>query len=108
LKVWRPIKPIYKDPLAVAEANSIAESDLVAARVIYPDHQRETWTVKPSAGHRWFYKSGQSADEVMLIKCFDSVQSVGRRSPHSAFADPDNEDKAPRESIEIRAFVFYN
>jgi hypothetical protein len=43
----------------------------------------------------------------MLIKCFDTDKSGARRVPHSAFHDPEHEDKSSRESIEIRAFVFY-
>ncbi len=91
----------------MADASSIAEEDLVAAKVIYSDHQRETWTVKPSPAHRWFFKHAQTPDEVMLIKCFDTAHDVARRVPHAAFPDPAHEDKAPRESIEIRALVFY-
>jgi hypothetical protein len=43
----------------------------------------------------------------MLIKCFDTDESSARRVPHSAFHDPEHEDKDSRESIEIRALVFY-
>jgi hypothetical protein len=43
----------------------------------------------------------------MLIKCFDADQSVARRSPHTAFSDPDELDKEDRESIEVRTLVFY-
>ncbi len=110
-QVWRPINTVYKDPLAVADAQSVADADLVEARVIYRDHERRTWTVKPSPSgrHRWYYKAAQTPDEVMLIKCFDSVAdgSVSRRTPHSAFHDAAHEGGAPRESIEIRALVFY-
>jgi hypothetical protein len=106
-QVWRPIKTIHKDPLAVADSTSISEEDLVAAKVIYPNHERETWTVKPNAAHKWYFKSEQQPNEVMLIKCFETVESVARRVPHSAFADDMHEDKEPRESIEIRALVFY-
>jgi len=46
---------------------------------------------------------------VTLIKCFDTREEEGiaRRVPHSAFADPAEEDKYSRESIEVRALVFY-
>ena len=76
--------------------------------MIYPDHQRETWTVKPNPTHSWYFKNEQKPDEVMLIKCFDTDESVARRVPHSAFHDSEQEDKDPRESIEIRALVFYD
>lgn len=121
-QAWRPIKTIRKDPLGVADARSVPDDDLVEARVIYPDHEMCTWTIKagpnmgdaaaaavPTTAHRWFYKHEQTPDEVMLIKCFDSIAdgSVARRAAHSAFRDADYEDAEPRESVEIRAFVFY-
>jgi len=84
---------------------------LVEAKVIYADHERATWTVKPSPKHRWYFKKHQTPDEVMLIKCFDTDEAApGRRVPHSAFADPeyDAEEEDPRESVEVRAFVFFN
>jgi hypothetical protein len=33
-QVWRPIRPIYKDPLAVADAHSVPDSDLVGTALI--------------------------------------------------------------------------
>lgn len=87
-------------------------------------HRTETWAVKPGSyhtahQHRWYYKYAQRPDEVMLIKCFDSnTANEARRTPHSAFEDPTHPDNAVngnegdkdlsgRESIEVRALVFY-
>ncbi len=63
IKMWRPIKDIYKDPLTIADARSVAEEDLVQARVIYRDHELQTWTVKPPVfkdAHKWYYKHKQT------------------------------------------------
>jgi hypothetical protein len=58
--------------------------------------------------NRWFYKSGLTPDEVILIKCFDSkLDGRARRVPHTAFHIPGTEDKESRESIEVRALVFH-
>ncbi|KAI1386070.1 uncharacterized protein F4822DRAFT_304772 [Hypoxylon trugodes] len=109
INIWRPIRPIQKDPLAVASASSIPDSDLVAASIIYPADRDETWTILPRATHKWYYKRGQRPDEVLLIKCFDSDENVpARRAPHSAFDDPSQKDADARESIETRALVFYD
>ncbi|KAL2127970.1 hypothetical protein VTI74DRAFT_9907 [Chaetomium olivicolor] len=110
INVWRPIKTILKDPLAIADAHSVAESDLIGAALIYPDRNGETYVVKPNPAHRWYFKYAQRPDEVTLIKCYDSVTAPGiaRRVPHSAFVDPAEEDKPPRESIEVRTLVFYD
>ncbi|KAI1815810.1 hypothetical protein GGS20DRAFT_305481 [Poronia punctata] len=113
INIWRPIKRITRDPLAVADARSIREEDLVAASILYGSGSRdETWTILPGTGHEWFYKRGQMPDEPLLIKCFDSATTPGlaRRAPHSAFVDPsvsDEDGDGYRESIEVRALVFY-
>lgn len=108
INVWRPIKTILKDPLGVAEANSVSDEDLVPVKLIYPDREGETYSVRPSEGHRWFYVNKQTPGEVLLIKCFDSkVDGRARRVPHSAFVDEEREGEVTRESIEVRALVFH-
>ncbi|CAI6090821.1 unnamed protein product [Clonostachys chloroleuca] len=109
INVWRPIRTIQRDPLAVAEAHSVPDTDLVGIPLIYPTRNGETYAVKHNEGHRWFYKSGLEPDEVILIKCFDSkTDGRARRVPHTAFVDPTaKEDAPPRESIEVRALVFH-
>ncbi|KAL7799255.1 hypothetical protein V8C37DRAFT_367186 [Trichoderma ceciliae] len=109
INVWRPIKQIQRDPLAVAEADSVAEEDLVPVALIYPTRNGETLSVRYNEGHRWFYKSGLSPEEVLLIKCFDSkTDGRARRVPHTAFVDPSAAPNTPtRESIEVRALVFH-
>ena len=67
--------------------------------------------MKHSEGHKWFYKYRQEPDEVVLIKCFDSDQSVkARRTPHCAVKDGQEdggEAEGNRESVEVRLLVFY-
>jgi hypothetical protein len=108
INVWRPIKPIARDPLAVADAYSVPESDLVPVALIYPNRRGETYTVKPNRNHKWFYLRGQTPEEVLLIKCFDSkVDGRARRVPHTAFVDESTAHERGRESIEVRALVFH-
>ncbi|KAI8246742.1 hypothetical protein K4K55_003515 [Colletotrichum sp. SAR 10_96] len=107
INLWRPIKPVRKDPLAVADGNSVAEADLVAGAIIYPRHRAETWTIKANPAHRWYYKDQQRPDEPLLIKCFDSDTSVVRRAAHCAFRDPEMDGEEHRQSIDIRALVFH-
>jgi hypothetical protein len=107
INVWRPIKTILKDPLGVAEANSVKDEDLVPVKLIYPDREGETYSVRPSEGHQWHYLNQQTPGEVLLIKCFDSkTDGRARRVPHSAFIDEERENEVTRESIEVRALVF--
>ncbi|EHK23750.1 uncharacterized protein TRIVIDRAFT_55809 [Trichoderma virens Gv29-8] len=109
INVWRPIKQIQRDPLAVAEADSVVEEDLVPIGLIYPTRNGETLSVRYNEGQKWFYKSGLTPEEVLLIKCFDSkTDGRARRVPHTAFSDSSSPSNAPtRESIEVRALVFH-
>lgn len=98
-----------RDPLAVADASSVPDSDLVVTELIYPSRRGETYAVKYNEGHRWYYKSGLSPEEVLLIKCYDSkLDGRARRVPHTAFVDPAAPASTPsRESIEVRCLVFH-
>jgi hypothetical protein len=59
--------------------------------------------------HRWFYSPRLEKNEVILLKCYDSKEdSRARFTAHTAFEDPTSPpDPAPRESIEVRALVFW-
>lgn len=110
INVWRPIRgPVQDSPLAVTDARTVAEHDLVATDLIYPDRTGEIYYVKFNPDHRWFYAPAMRSDEVMLVKCYDSVaDGRARFVPHSAFVDPTTpRGAAPRESIELRTLVFY-
>jgi len=108
INVWRPIKTILKDPLAVADAHSVPDDDLVPVALIYPDRRGETYTVRPNPQHQWYYLYGQTPQEVLLIKCFDSkLDGRARRVPHTAFVNPATVDEYARESIEVRCLVFH-
>lgn len=108
INVWRPIKTIDKDPIAVADANTVPDKDLVAAVMVENDYHGEQWVVRHSPAHRWYYKHLLSPEEVLLIKCFDSNQTVARRALHSAFEDPLYRDRESRQSIEVRCLVLYD
>lgn len=114
INAWRPIKTIRKDPLGVVSAPTVKESELVPIKLVFPDRTYETLSIRPAGkervdgGHRWHYLNGQTPDEVMLIKCFDSeTDGRARRVPHSAFVDEEFEGAEARESLEVRALVFH-
>ncbi|RAK99607.1 uncharacterized protein BO80DRAFT_409804 [Aspergillus ibericus CBS 121593] len=108
INVWRPIKTITRDPLAVADAHSVPDSDLLPTKLIYPDREGETCSVKPNPDVKWYYRYRQSPELVTLIKCFDSkTDGRARRVPHSAFVVPGTEKEEARESIEVRVLVFH-
>ncbi|KAG8169718.1 hypothetical protein KVR01_000463 [Diaporthe batatas] len=108
INVWRPIRTVDKDPIAVADASSVPDADLVAAIMVEDDYHGEQWVVRHNAAHRWFYKHLLSPEEVLLIKCFDSKEDVARRALHSAFEDPAYRDRESRQSIEVRCLLLYD
>ncbi|GLB08432.1 hypothetical protein AtubIFM57258_004321 [Aspergillus tubingensis] len=108
INVWRPIKTVKRDPLAVADAHTVPDSDLVPTKLIYPNREGETCAVKPNPEVKWYYRYRQGPELVTLIKCFDSkTDGRARRVPHSAFELPGTEGEEGRESIEVRALVFH-
>ena len=65
--------------------------------------------VKANPDHRWYFKYAQQPDEPLLFKCYDSVEDVARRNPHSAFWNPAHGmDEPIRESVDVRTLVFYD
>ena len=110
INLWRPIRgPLRDSPLAMCDGTTVAKGDLVASDLIYPNRRGETYSVKYNPNHRWFYFPEMTADEALLLKCYDSADDGRTRfCPHTAFSDPTTpEDAAPRESIELRALVFH-
>ncbi len=109
INIWRPIRgPLRDAPLAVCDAGSLAPDDLVASDLVYRDRVGETYSVRFNPQHRWFYVPSMQPDEVLLLKCYDSAtDGRARFAPHTAFEDPTTPaDALPRESIELRTFVF--
>ena len=59
--------------------------------------------------YRWYYAKEMQTDEALVFVCYDS-RSDGRArlTPHAAFRDLSvGPDAPPRQSIEVRAFVFF-
>lgn len=110
VNVWRPIVgPLQQYPLALGDATSLAAEDVIATDLIYPDRVGEIYSIAYNPAQRWFYFPEMSRDEAVLIKTYDSDAAHARFSAHGAFADPNFPNpKILRESIEIRALVFFD
>ena len=109
VNVWRPIgAPVEESPLAVCDASTIAEGDLIATDLLYRDRVGETYSIAYNPAHRWFWFPKMRPDEALFIKCYDSDDRRPRLSAHTAFDDPTSPpDARPRESIEVRTLVFF-
>jgi hypothetical protein len=112
INVWRPINGKVEDhPLALADYRSVDwDNDLVPVALKYKHRDGETFSVKYSDNLKFYYKSGIDSDEAYLIKCYENkLDGRARLTPHTAFTDPRTPDSAkPRQSIEVRALVFYH
>jgi hypothetical protein len=111
INIWRPIRGPLRDwPLAVCDALSVKPEQLISSDLVYEHRVGETYSVTFDPQHRWFYVPQMQVDEALLIKCYDSAtDGRARFAPHTAFSDPMTPpDALPRESIEVRAFVFHS
>jgi hypothetical protein len=110
IQVWRAInEPIRRNPLAVADAKSVKMDELIVAERRYPHRVGQTYRLKYSPNHRWFYFPEMTRDEALVFKVYDSAtDGRARFTPHTSFDDPDSAPNSPaRQSIEVRAFGFF-
>lgn len=111
INVWRSIRgPVRRMPLALCDARSIAQDDLVATDLVYEGRTGEVYQTAFNPDHRWYYFPEMARDEALLIKCYDSMEDGRARfTAHTAFDDPTTPpDAPPRESIEARTLVFFS
>ncbi|KAF5309917.1 hypothetical protein D9619_010600 [Psilocybe cf. subviscida] len=111
INLWRPIEnPAIDWPLALCDYRSVEpEKDTFPVALVFPEREGEVMGVQYSPKHNWKYLHGMTPDEIVLIKCFDSDEDVARFTPHTAFYDSSSPEGTPlRQSIELRALVFYD
>ena len=110
VQTWRTINaPIESEPLALCDGRTIPEVGFIRYQRLYRDRSGETYHIAYSPEHRWFYFPRMTRDEAIVFKVFDTDPSAGVRfTAHTAFTDPTSPPDANiRESIEMRALVFY-
>lgn len=108
VNVWRPIKQIRRDPLAIYDWRTVnPETDIFNDRRVLSDGILEFGRPVFSERHEWFYLSGQRLDEPLIFKQLDTNLEANITLPHSAFVDPKYVDYPPRESIEFKDFAFF-
>ena len=110
IQVWRAInQPIESNPLALADAGSVAFEDFLLAERRYPDRVGQTYRLMYSPQHRWYYFPRMRRDEALVFKVYDSARDGRARfTPHTSFDDPQSPPGAPpRQSIEARALAFF-
>jgi hypothetical protein len=110
VQVWRPIRlPLESNPLAIADARTLATRDLVVSERRYPNRVGQTYAITYNPEHRWYWFPRMRRDEALVFKVYDSVKDGRARwTAHTSFEDPTSPPNArPRESIEIRTIAFF-
>jgi hypothetical protein len=110
INVWRAIRgPIESSPLALCDARSLTPEDVVPMDLLYRERVGEILGFLHNPKHRWYYFPRMERNEAILLKCYDSMDDGRARfTAHTSFEDPNSPPNAPpRESIEVRALVFW-
>ena len=110
IQVWRPIRlPVESFPLAICDARSVSDDDLVISERRYLHRVGQTYAITFNPDHKWFWFPRMRRDEAIVFKVFDSEKDGRARwTAHTAFEDPTSPPNArPRESIEIRTMAFF-
>ncbi len=122
--LWRCFSEPPQDwPLALCDARSVGADEGIPNTLHVVDRIPDEDTMRGempgeesrvaaaifryNADHRWWYFSGMTRDEVVLLKFHDSERGKAMRTPHTAFCDPTFPDAKPRCSIEYRSFAFF-
>jgi hypothetical protein len=122
VNVWRALSPPPQDrPLAICDARSVATQSGVPNALVQvtamppreemlsepPEGSRNGFLFHFDPAHRWYYYPDMTPGEVVLFKLYDSLETGPWRCPHVSFADPTVKNAPPRESYEIRSFVYF-
>ncbi|MCJ1393440.1 hypothetical protein MMC18_006315 [Xylographa bjoerkii] len=109
INVWRPLVASVEDwPLAICDGSTVEQRDLVETDHVRKHYTGSTMYLMRNPAQEFYYMSKQSQNDVLIFKNFDSRRDIkAKYAPHASFHHPEAAiDAAPRESIEVRAFVF--
>src|SRR6202035_5151583 len=110
IQVWRPIPhPVETYPLAMADAQTLAPTDMIVSERRAPGRIGQTYAIKYNPAHKWYWFPRMRREEAYVFKVYDSMKDGRARwTAHTAFEDPTTPPHArPRESIEIRTLAFF-
>jgi len=110
VQVWRPIRhPVETFPLAICDARTLSDDDLIVSERRYPNRVGQTYAIKYNPAHRWYWFPRMRREEALVFKVYDSLKDGRARwTAHTAFEDASApRNPRPRESIEIRTLAFF-
>ncbi|KAI1392050.1 GA4 desaturase [Hypoxylon trugodes] len=118
--IWRPLKTVKRDPLAVIDYRTINEEDYIPVDIKTPclglgtneSHLAEGLVARYSESHKWCWIDRQTPEEVLILKFFDSdAEKDGCTASggtfHSSVELPRTENEEARESLEIRCLCIW-
>jgi hypothetical protein len=111
INLAQPMETVQQNPFILCAWPSFAKQPYINNYRIYDDRVGETTRFTHRPDHEWYWLPQQRADEVSMLKCYDSVTdgSVSRWSFHTACIDPSLPRDAPcRRNIVVRSFVFFD
>lgn len=132
--IWRPLKRVKRDPLALGDARTFLDADYVPVMIRTPTlgtagraaeiHECEAWLARAGTGtgeegkegeeegHRWYWVSNQTPEEVLVIGLFDSARegeglAAGGAMHSSVELEGQEGEEEARESLELRCLAIW-
>ena len=120
--IWRPLKPVTRDPLALGDARTFAPEDYIPVDVLTPNlgipadekstHNGNAYLASYTEGHRWWWISNQKPEEVLVIGLFDSAREkedpvAAGGTLHSSVELEGVDAEPARESLELRCLAIW-
>ena len=110
INLAKPMETVEQVPGVRGAWPSGADQPYITNYRIYDDRVGETQRFTHRPDHEWYWFPRQTATEVSMLKCYDSVTdgSVSRWSFHTACIDPTAPAGARcRKNVVVRAYVFF-
>ena len=110
IQTWRSIgSTVESEPLALCDGKTIPKTGFIRNQRRYKDRTAETYHISYNPAHKWYYFPKMDRNEVLVFKVFDTDKNIDVKfTAHTAFDDPTTpEGASPRQSIEMRALVFF-
>jgi len=110
INLAKPMETVEQFPFVLCAWPSFADQPYITNYRIYDDRVGETTRFTYRPDHEWYWFPQQKANEVSMLKCYDSVTdgSVSRWSFHTACIDPTAPATARcRKNVVVRSFVFF-
>lgn len=121
--IWRPLKRVQRDPLALGDPRTFEDGDYVSCNIRMPylgregvegmAHDSESYVARWNEGQRWYWVKDQEPEEVLVIGLWDSgFEEPGKLGFGGTFhssvdLEGAEQQEEPRESLELRCLAIW-